>query len=85
MNVIDRSELNIDEWHPCADSAIHFITSKPMDELLKHREALASCALSGNRLAEVCHGTLNRIINRDPVSDRYVLGLAWYIKESDGK
>jgi hypothetical protein len=45
------------------------------------REVLASCALSGNRLAEICHETLRRVMEGEAVSDRYLLGLAWYLKQ----
>jgi len=44
-----------------------------------HKEALASTALSGNRLAEICMGTIDRLAKGEPVSDRYLLGLAWTI------
>jgi len=44
-----------------------------------HKEALASTALSGNRLAETCMGTIDRLAKGEPVSDRYLLGLAWTI------
>jgi hypothetical protein len=39
----------------------------------------SSLALAGNRLAEVCYGTLRRLIGGEPVSDRYVSGFAWEI------
>ena len=67
--------LAIGETHPCSHSAMKsvgfFLTS----------EAIASTALSGNRLAEICFGTLHRIMKIEPVSDRYLLGLAWFLKE----
>jgi hypothetical protein len=45
----------------------------------RHREAIASAALSGNRQAIVCMGTIDRLVTGQPVSDRYLLGLAWTI------
>lgn len=42
-------------------------------------ESFSSCAIEGNRFAEVCGETLRRVMQREPVSDRYVLGLAWAI------
>jgi hypothetical protein len=48
-------------------------------EYLMHKEALASTALSGNRLAEISLGTIDRLAKGQPVSDRYLLGLAWTI------
>lgn len=41
------------------------------------QESFSSCAIDGNRLAEVCSETISRLINNQPVSDRYLLGLAW--------
>lgn len=83
----DRTTLAPTEWHPSADAAWFFIRQIPLPKLLLIRESLASCAIEGNRAAEVCLGTLNRILNNQPISDRYLLGLAWFLKmsgESDG-
>lgn len=68
------------EPHPSAESAMRYIASIPMQQLMLYREAFASCAIEGNRLGEICVGTLNRLLNNDQVSDRYLLGLAWAIK-----
>jgi len=70
--------LEVGESHPCASGAIEYIKQNmsPM-----HVESIASSALSGNRTAEVCLGTYNRLLKNEPVSDRYVLGLAWLIME----
>ena len=46
-----------------------------------HVEALASTAIEGNKTAELCLSTYNRIQKGEPISDRYVLGLAWFVKE----
>ena len=78
----DRSTLDYMEPHPCAEMARRYIQKLGMAELLKTREAMASCAIEGNRVAEVCLVTLNRLLEHEPVSDRYVLGLAWYFIES---
>jgi hypothetical protein len=70
------------EYHPAADSAMAwlkgYIVQHP-HEYLMHKEALASSALAGNRLAEICLSTMNRLAKSEPVSDRYLLGLAWTI------
>lgn len=74
--------LAVGEFHPAATSAYTYVKSK-MKSLVKLalvRESLASNALSGNRLAEVCLETLERIIEKKPISDRYLLGLAWMMK-----
>jgi hypothetical protein len=70
------------ECHPAADSAMAwlkgFMVQHP-SEYLMHKEALASSALAGNRLAEICMSTIDRLRKGEPVSDRYLLGLAWTI------
>jgi hypothetical protein len=70
--------LDINEAHPSSLDALKWIRKHfNNDDLMIVREALASCALEGNRLAEVCLGTLNRLLEGKPVGDRYVLGLSW--------
>lgn len=82
MNPSDLSPgtLNLGEAHPSAYDASRWIRSQDTLFLLSAREALASCSLSGNRLAEVCSETLRRFQVGDPVSDRYLLGLAWHLR-----
>jgi hypothetical protein len=43
-------------------------------------EAFNSTALTGNRLAIVCSETIMRLDKGWPVSDRYMLGLAWAVR-----
>ncbi len=76
----DPTTLSTGEPHPQSHSALAYIKVRLMTDP-SLRESLASCALSGNRSAEVCYGTMERIRNGEPVSDRYVLGLAWLLKE----
>lgn len=72
--------LNNGEPHPAAHDAMKWIKENiSTKELLTTREAMASCAIGGSRLGEVCVGTIDRLINGEPVSDRYLLGLAWYL------
>ncbi len=78
--VTDRSTLATGEPHPAAHMAMEYLQSVPLDKLLMHLEAFASCAIEGNRLAEICDGTLNRFINHEPVSDRYLLGLVYAMR-----
>ena len=75
---MDRTELKPNEPHPAVNSALIYISQKLNDPLLL--ESLASCAIESNRLAEICLGTINRIKNKQPISDRYLLGLAWFLK-----
>jgi hypothetical protein len=70
--------LNHDEWHPMAEHAVQYVRSNLSAHTI---EAIASCAIEGNRAAEICMGTIHRLQNREPVSDRYILGLAWMLRE----
>lgn len=72
-----NTELNSGEFHPLAPAAFDYVKRQGVPKLLQMQEALASVALSGNRTAEICYGTLNRILTGQGVSDRYVFGLAW--------
>jgi len=61
------------------------LTSLPVAELHTCQEN-QSCAIESNRLAEVCSGTLHRLMTQQPVSDRYILGLAWAVRSTrEGK
>jgi hypothetical protein len=69
------------EPHPAAQSAFRYVLSLPEPQLHILAEAFASSAIDGNRYAEVCGETLRRCLAGEPVSDRYILGLAWAIKD----
>lgn len=74
------------EYHPAADSAMAWVKEWMMIDLarlLRTEEAFASTALSGNRLAEICLETLRRLEHGEPVSDRYLLGLAWTLRNME--
>jgi hypothetical protein len=72
------------EPHPSAFPARDYLAKLAREgKIPLYLEAFASTALSGNRLAEVCHETLQRMSNALPVSDRYVLGLAWAIRDME--
>ncbi len=77
---MDRSELNPTEPHPAAYEALEYIKKLSIGELQGYLEAFASCSIEGNRLGEICAGTINRLLEKKPVSDRYLLGLAWAIR-----
>ena len=79
----DRSTLRDREPHPAVATALHYLRGLPPSKLLLYQESFASCAIEGNRLGEVCSGTLRRLIAGDPVSDRYLLGLAWAIRDME--
>ena len=73
----DRSTIREGEHHPAADLALKKINDMPYQELIMWQASFSSCAIEGNRLAEICSGTISRLIDGEPVSDRYLLGLAW--------
>jgi hypothetical protein len=89
MNPLDstrsaaKGELASCEPHPAAYEAKAWIAQQPPEELYKWREAFASCAIEGNRLGDVCAETLNRLMSSKPVSDRYMLGLAWTMRSGN--
>lgn len=70
--------LEFKEPHPAAYAAKTFIAKHMTAEI---EEALASTSLSGNRGAEISYGTYKRMLRGELVSDRYVLGLAWFLRE----
>ena len=70
------------EFHPSAHIAMAYLKSNPL-RMYKWQEPLASCALAGNRLAQVSCETLRRVLNGEPVSDRYLMGLAWMVWEME--
>lgn len=78
-----RGTLAPTEPHPAARSALRWIQTQPMTELLRWQEAFSSCAIEDNRLAEVCAETLRRVMNSEPVSDRYLLGLVYAMRWKD--
>ena len=80
MNNTVRGTLELKEPHPASLSALAWLRAQSLEELTTWRESFSSCAIEGNRLAEVCSETLRRLMDREPVSDRYLLGLAWAMR-----
>jgi len=76
---VSRGTLAKGEAHPAVHIALEYLGTLSFDELCEWREAFASCAIESNRLGEVCVETLNRLLDKQPVSDRYLLGLAMAI------
>lgn len=72
-----EATLEAGEHHPSAKTALDYVRSR------SHiwSEAIYSSALSGNRAADICASTLRRLKTCKPVSDRYIMGLAWFIYE----
>jgi len=76
---LGRGELKVGEPHPAYDYALSYIAKKGRKELYMLLESFSSCAIENNRLAEICAETLDRLLHARPVSDRYLMGLAWAI------
>lgn len=75
------------EPHPSAVLALAWIRNQS-ENLAIWQESFSSCAIEGNRIGEICGETLHRIMTGQSVSDRYVLGLAWFMRhemEEEGK
>jgi hypothetical protein len=80
----ERGTLRPGRPHPAARSALAWIRTQPLPTLLQWQEAFASTALEGNFAAEVYCETLRRLLEGEPVSDRYLLGLVWVMREAGG-
>ncbi len=79
----DHGTLAVAEPHPAARSALDYIAGIPYDRLMLYLGSFSSVAIEGNRLAEVCAETLRRVLDHEPFSDRYLLGLAWTIRDME--
>lgn len=79
--------LHENEPHPAALDAkrwlLDYIARHEPPEVFLLLESFASCSIEGNRLADMCGETLRRMLNRGPVSDRYVLGLCWTLRNME--
>ena len=78
-------ELSPGEPHPAALEAMAWLQKIPLPELFTWKEAFASMAIEDNRLAEICLSTLDRVLSGKPVSDRYLLGLAWTMRSDQSE
>ena len=78
-----NTDLQPHEYHPAADYAMRWFRNTSITSRMTWAEAFASCAISGNRLAEVCSETMRRLLHGEPVSDRYLLGLCWILRGED--
>jgi len=70
------------EPHPGYNVALKYLSSLGFVKLSLYMESFASCSLSDNRTGEVCAETLRRVLGGgEPISDRYLMGLAWMVYE----
>ena len=75
-----RGTLAPNEPHPAFILAVEWFQQQDPAEIAVWKESLASCAIEGNRLGEVCIETLDRIDKGLPISDRYFMGLVLTLK-----
>lgn len=72
------------EPHPAAYLAQAWIAQQTPSFLNSWREAFASSSLATNgRMSTICGETLDRLLNGQPVSDRYILGLAFVMQQGE--
>jgi S-adenosylmethionine:diacylglycerol 3-amino-3-carboxypropyl transferase len=82
----EKGFLGANEPHPSARDALAWVKSLDPDNLAIYLESFSSVAMTGNnRLAEICSETLRRLLTGQPVSDRYLLGLAWALRNMEEK
>lgn len=70
------------EFHPAAADAMEWFKEYQIADTknwMMMKEAIFSTALSGNRMSEIMSSTINRLDAGEPVSDRYLLGLCWFL------
>ena len=80
--ILKLGDLAVGEPHPAAATAKRYLEQNfTHAELLMWLEGFCSCSIEGNRSAEICAATLRRLLNGEPVSDRYLLGLAWTMRD----
>ena len=80
---MSEATLREDEYHGAADSAMAFWNNLSLEKKMMWIESFASTALSGNRTSEICMSTIHRLQAGEPVSDRYLLGLMWIIRDGE--
>lgn len=79
MAETEENTLSPGEPHPGAEYARNYLLSLNADTLMIWQESFSSCAVGGNHLGSICSETLRRLLDGEPVSDRYIMGLAWVI------
>jgi hypothetical protein len=76
----EKGTLKNGRPHPSTSSALDYINGLGINKLSCYLESYSSCAIEGNEIGEICGETLRRLLFGEPVSDRYLLGLAWNLK-----
>lgn len=81
--VTEPGTLALGEPHPAAAIAKRYIEKNFSHvELILWLESMSFYAIEGNRAAGICATTLDRLLNDKPVSDRYLMGLAIYLRDA---
>jgi len=76
-----NSELKQGKIHPACRIALKYLSSLGRKKLFVYLESFSSCAIEDNRLAEVCAETLSQLLKGEEVRERYILVLAWAIRD----
>ena len=69
------------EPHPAAYLALKWLRSLGDERLFRIQQVIQANLVVGNKTSEVCAETMRRLMAGEPVSDRYLLGLAWMVRE----
>jgi hypothetical protein len=85
MTTDSEYTLNPGEYHPSANLAMNYLKSRMLDPYKWNLlvEAIANSSLASNRIAQLCYGTIKRLEEKQPISDRYLLGLVIFLKQLD--
>ena len=82
----ERGTLRETEAHPmCYYARDWILENYTIQELYLQLEALSSCAIEGNNIGEICGETLRRMLHGESYSDRYIMGLAWYLMRAKNR
>jgi hypothetical protein len=74
-----RGELKPGQPHPAVWIAKQYLEGLGLAKLLLLLEAFSSCAIESIGNSEIYAETLDRLLNNKPLSDRYLMGLAWAV------
>ena len=82
---IEEATLKEGKYHHGARIALAYIEERQKNAIDWNVivGALSLTALSGNRTSDICLSTIERLRKGEPVSDRYLMGLAWIIYAID--
>jgi hypothetical protein len=76
-----KGMLKEGECHPAVGYAMKYLQSLGIDKKYRYLEAFNSNKLGDNRVSAVCSETLIRYLKSEDITDKYILGLAWCIRD----